>query len=105
MTQRDDIIEWANGLRGQVLACNNGLLLTVTDAYWVTSAPFWLALRADAGLAALGPNAVWLASDADVGWAGLLSQISLPTGLLVAGSDRMIVTPTSIRAVLRLSIA
>ena len=103
MSLRDDLVAWANALRGETLVCANGLALTVTDAYWTTKAPLWLAVKAEADLAALGPNASWLTSDSDVGWATLLTQIGVPPGAQVTGTDKMIHTPTAIRAVLRLT--
>jgi hypothetical protein len=101
MTTRDEIIDWANGLEGTELTAGNGAGLVISGARWVTVPPYWLALEAQAELH--GPDALWLETDSDVGWSGLLAQISLPAGLTLTGHDRRIIDPTTIRVVLRLS--
>lgn len=106
MSTRDEIIAWAGELEGRRLNAANGAVLTVVGARWTTRAPLWLALDLAVLLDAdVGPDAHWLLTDLDVGWASLLDQLGLPAALRIVGHDRRIIDPTRARAVLRLAVA
>lgn len=103
MSLREDVLEWANSLVSSILTTANGGRLYIDDARWNADAPpYWIAI--DGRVLPDGPSAPWLDSDADVGWASLLSQIGLPAGLTLQSHDRRILDPTRIRVVLRLTV-